>query len=182
MQLFIWQISSSTFILLYLHLKDFTLYRLIFIISYEDGLPVDKHVISLVGTVQSGPPRLLHFYWSGCQYIFQSGWSCHCGWSLHYQKLQNKTWCEYWIAYQRNQKVEWCRSILYVSLQTSLPSKIGLASKICCSIQERCPLTAARNCSMSLVLSVFPAPDSPLTNTTHTDTLRTHQTDNADRM
>ncbi len=103
MQLFIWQISSSTFILLYLHLKDFTLYRLIFIISYEDGLPVDKHVISLVGTVQSGPPRLLHFYWSGCQYIFQSGWSCHCGWFLHYQKLQNKTM---WILNCLSEKSE----------------------------------------------------------------------------
>lgn len=43
-----------------------------------------------------------------------------------------------------------------------VPSRIGFASRICCLIQERCPLTAARNCSISLVLSVFPAPDSPL--------------------
>ena len=39
---------------------------------------------------------------------------------------------------------------------------MGLASRICCSIQERCPLTAARYWSISLALSVFPAPDSPL--------------------
>lgn len=44
-----------------------------------------------------------------------------------------------------------------------VPSRMGLASRICCSIQECWPLTIARYCSMSLVLSVFPAPDSPLT-------------------
>lgn len=44
-----------------------------------------------------------------------------------------------------------------------LPSKMGLASSTCCSIQECCPLMAAKNCRISLVLSVFPAPDSPLT-------------------
>ena len=40
-------------------------------------------------------------------------------------------------------------------------SKIGLASKICCSIQECFPLIAAKYCKMSFVLSVLPAPDSP---------------------
>lgn len=47
----------------------------------------------------------------------------------------------------------------------SLPSKIGLDSRICFSIRcsESSPLTAARYCRISLVLSVFPAPDSPLT-------------------
>ena len=43
-----------------------------------------------------------------------------------------------------------------------LPSKMGVASSTCCSIQECCPLMAARNCRISFVLSVFPAPDSPL--------------------
>ena len=43
-----------------------------------------------------------------------------------------------------------------------LPSIIGLASKICCSIHECCPLMAAKNWSINLVLSVLPAPDSPL--------------------
>lgn len=47
-----------------------------------------------------------------------------------------------------------------------LPSRTGLACMICCSIQECCPLTAARNWRISLVLSVFPAPDSPLTHKT----------------
>ena len=42
---------------------------------------------------------------------------------------------------------------------------IGFASRICCSIHECWPLTAARNCSISFVLSVLPAPDSPLTHT-----------------
>lgn len=42
------------------------------------------------------------------------------------------------------------------------PSKTGLASRICCSIHECCPLTAARNWRMSLVDSVLPAPLSPL--------------------
>lgn len=42
------------------------------------------------------------------------------------------------------------------------PSRIGLASRTCCSIHECWPLTVARNCRMSLVVSVFPAPDSPL--------------------
>lgn len=44
----------------------------------------------------------------------------------------------------------------------ALPSRMGVASSTCCSIHECCPLTAARNCKISLVLSVFPAPDSPL--------------------
>lgn len=44
----------------------------------------------------------------------------------------------------------------------ALPSKIGVASSTCCSIHECCPLMAARNCRISFVLSVFPAPDSPL--------------------
>ena len=48
------------------------------------------------------------------------------------------------------------------------PSIMGLASSICCSIHECCPLTAARYCKMSLVLSVLPAPDSPLCTHTHT--------------
>ena len=39
---------------------------------------------------------------------------------------------------------------------------MGFASRICCSIQECFPLMAARYCRISLVLSVFPAPDSPL--------------------
>uniref|UniRef100_A0A6B0U5G8 Putative secreted protein n=1 Tax=Ixodes ricinus TaxID=34613 RepID=A0A6B0U5G8_IXORI len=41
-------------------------------------------------------------------------------------------------------------------------SKIGLASRICCSIQECCPLMAAKYCRISFVLSVLPAPLSPL--------------------
>lgn len=44
----------------------------------------------------------------------------------------------------------------------TLPSRMGFASRTCCSIQECWPLMAARNCRISLVLSVFPAPDSPL--------------------
>ena len=44
----------------------------------------------------------------------------------------------------------------------TLPSIIGLASRICCSIHECCPLIAARYCKINLVDSVFPAPDSPL--------------------
>lgn len=43
-----------------------------------------------------------------------------------------------------------------------LPSRMGVASSTCCSIHECCPLMAARNCRISFVLSVFPAPDSPL--------------------
>lgn len=43
-----------------------------------------------------------------------------------------------------------------------LPSRMGLASRTCCSIHECWPLTVARNCRMSLVVSVLPAPDSPL--------------------
>lgn len=45
-----------------------------------------------------------------------------------------------------------------------LPSRMGVASRTCCSIQECCPLMAARNCRINFVLSVFPAPDSPLQN------------------
>lgn len=51
-----------------------------------------------------------------------------------------------------------------------LPSRIGLASRTCCSIQECWPLMAARNWRISLVLSVFPAPDSPLNTKTPADT------------
>ena len=50
----------------------------------------------------------------------------------------------------------------YYYYNSDAPSMTGLASKICCSIHECCPLTAARNCRISFVLSVFPAPDSPL--------------------
>ena len=39
---------------------------------------------------------------------------------------------------------------------------MGLASRICCSIHECCPLTTARNCRINFVDSVFPAPLSPL--------------------
>lgn len=42
------------------------------------------------------------------------------------------------------------------------PSSIGFASKICCSIHECFPLIAARYCRINFVLSVFPAPLSPL--------------------
>ena len=48
---------------------------------------------------------------------------------------------------------------------TTLPSSTGFDSRICCSIQECCPLTAAKNWRISFVLSVFPAPDSPLKTT-----------------
>lgn len=40
-------------------------------------------------------------------------------------------------------------------------SKMGFASRICCSIHECLPLIAARYCRINFVLSVFPAPDSP---------------------
>lgn len=53
---------------------------------------------------------------------------------------------------------------LAVGYSTS-PSRIGLESRTCLSIHECCPLTAARNWRMSLVDSVFPAPDSPLQGT-----------------
>lgn len=42
-----------------------------------------------------------------------------------------------------------------------------MASSTCCSIHECCPLMAARNCRISFVLSVFPAPDSPLQTPRH---------------
>lgn len=47
-------------------------------------------------------------------------------------------------------------------MSDSLPSRMGLASRTCCSIHECWPLLVARNCRMSLVVSVLPAPDSPL--------------------
>lgn len=47
-------------------------------------------------------------------------------------------------------------------LSEASPSRMGFASRTCCSIQECWPLIAARNCRISFVLSVFPAPDSPL--------------------
>ena len=43
-----------------------------------------------------------------------------------------------------------------------IPSRIGLDSRICCSSPDRRPLMAARYWRISLELSVFPAPDSPL--------------------
>lgn len=46
-----------------------------------------------------------------------------------------------------------------------LPSSIGFASRICCSIQECLPLMAARYCRINFVLSVLPAPLSPLKRT-----------------
>lgn len=49
-----------------------------------------------------------------------------------------------------------------VEIKSGLPSKMGFASKICCSIQECLPLIAAKYCKISFVLSVLPAPLSPL--------------------
>lgn len=49
-----------------------------------------------------------------------------------------------------------------IVIKNAKPSMMGFASRICCSIHECCPLTAARNCRINLVLSVLPAPDSPL--------------------
>lgn len=45
-----------------------------------------------------------------------------------------------------------------------VPSSMGLDCRICCSIccSDSSPLTAAKYWRISLVLSVFPAPDSPL--------------------
>ena len=86
------------------------------------------------------------FCWSKYQYIFQSERSCHSLLSLHFRKLQ---W--FWMnAGNSTKPYNWS------------PSRIGFASKICCSIQECFPLIAAKYCKMSFVLSVFPAPDSPL--------------------
>jgi len=51
---------------------------------------------------------------------------------------------------------------LYYSSFVHIPSRMGFASRICCSIQECFPLVAAKYCRMSFVLSVFPAPLSPL--------------------
>jgi len=78
--------------------------------------------------------------------------------------------CKIWISemafygqdWNKNKHVQW------------LPSRTGLACMICCSIQECCPLTAARNWRISLVLSVFPAPDSPLTQTNQKNVLSIH--------
>lgn len=53
---------------------------------------------------------------------------------------------------------------MVVTLNYFLPSNIGLASNICCSIQECLPLMAAKYCKINFVLSVFPAPLSPLKN------------------
>ena len=55
------------------------------------------------------------------------------------------------------------RDELSLRIVFALPkaSRIGLASRICCSIQECFPEMAARYCKINLVLSVFPAPDSP---------------------
>ena len=51
---------------------------------------------------------------------------------------------------------------IHISTCKNLPSRMGLASKICCSIQECLPLIAAKYCKISFVLSVLPAPLSPL--------------------
>lgn len=55
------------------------------------------------------------------------------------------------------------RDELSLRIVLALPkaSRMGFASKICCSIHECLPLMAARYCNISFVLSVLPAPDSP---------------------
>lgn len=61
-----------------------------------------------------------------------------------------------------------CTSVHHWSTSSScvdvVPSSIGLDCRICSSIcwWESSPLTAAKYCRISFVLSVFPAPDSPL--------------------
>ena len=52
--------------------------------------------------------------------------------------------------------------IRIIKKNDDLPSRIGLASRICCSIHECCPLVAARNWRINFVDSVFPLPLSPL--------------------
>ena len=56
-----------------------------------------------------------------------------------------------------------------------IPSRMGLASRICCSIHECLPLIAAKYCKINLVLSVLPAPDSPLEPKENTIKLRITQ-------
>lgn len=53
---------------------------------------------------------------------------------------------------------------VWLHVLAAVPSSIGLDSRIWCSISclESPPLTAAKYWRISLVLSVFPAPDSPL--------------------
>lgn len=123
------------------------------------ALPDGRHETSPVSTVPVEPLRWHHLCWRRFPRISQSGWSYCCELFWHSQMLGE----------HRNGKCVMgsnsCDNAGERDFNSKeiLPSSIGLASSICCSIQECCPLTAARNWSTSLVLSVFPAPDSPLT-------------------
>ena len=55
------------------------------------------------------------------------------------------------------------RELLLFLMVLALPndSTMGLHSSNCCSMSSPAPLSSARYCSTSFVLSVLPAPDSP---------------------
>lgn len=153
--------------------------------------PVDTHETSPAGTAQSWLLRWLLSCWSECRYTSQSDWSCHCEWSWRCRRLNSFISCtvRWWgkAGSQKRENAWWftvtdtpeqqnltgffqiCISIwdhiLYKNTAAVWPSRMGVASRTCCSIQECWPLMAARNCRISFVLSVFPAPDSPLQHT-----------------
>lgn len=119
--------------------------------------PDDKLWTFPAGIAQCEPLWWRRPPWSWCQCTSQNDWSYHFVLFWRCQKLRGKS-----INLTKVDQVtegRWWQPNNFLLL---LPSKIGFASRICCSIQECWPLTAARNCSMSLVFSVFPAPDSPL--------------------
>lgn len=146
-------------------------------VSILSATPVDKLWTSPAGIVRSWLPRWLLACWNGCRCISQSETSCRCEWFWHCQMLKET----------REKKSSFTRAALHMQSEylvplgfptawhtvrfcciltrfyfLTLPSRMGFASRTCCSIQECWPLMAARNCRISLVLSVFPAPDSPL--------------------
>lgn len=95
--------------------------------------------------------------WSECRCTCRNGRSCRFSRFSHCRKLECLE-----MSFD-NQSHPFGFQFRYeFVLSRDSPSSIGFASKICCSIHECFPLIAARYCRINFVLSVFPAPLSPL--------------------
>lgn len=111
-----------------------------------------QYAISPADIARCWPLRWYRFCWNWCRCTCRSATSCHCAPFWRCRKLSKIFIGRQMIRYRAAVK-KWMQVV---------PSKMGLASRICCSIHECLPLMAARYCKISLVLSVLPAPDSPL--------------------
>lgn len=137
------KIYDNFVLLLPIELQSLYLYNRF---EYNENLLVKQYEFFQANIDQHMHQQQHHYYQNLQLYIFQNDYYYHFELFQHFQMLQKQKIRIHLIA------------LLY------LPSIIGLASRICCSILEFffAPLIAAKHCKICFVDSVLPAPDSPL--------------------